>query len=245
MGSERFLIVCTGRDGSTLLSAILAESGADFNARMTREWNPRAGAYESWTVAKATAHYDQFIDLNAKSFLSPLIRFRRRIHRLWAKYLMRRHLGKGCFTKIGSAHRLSQLVRIVGYHPVIILLYRDYRAQFGSAFVRKPFTYSELADKYFNTLATGLLSLSIYGGCVISYEELVDPESTDWAKRLGTTCHIDPAVLLQSRSRLLKVEGGDGVGGYVMQDARLDALMEKLDLLRRMNHQPSRLGERS
>lgn len=243
---RRYLIVCTGRDGSTLLAAILSASGANFGMPEKRDWNPRAGAYESWTAAKAYAHYNRFIDLNEAGYLSRWVRLKRRYHRLWAKVLLKYHLSRASFTKIGAAHRFPQLVRLLGYQPVIVLLYRDYKNQFASAFVRKPYSYSELADKYFNTMATGLISLSIYGGCILRYEEIIDPSATDWAARLGQVCDIAPEQLLSARSRLLKDEGKrEEANSHILADPRLDALLIQLEDLRLHHHDASRLGERA
>ncbi|MEW5786237.1 MAG: hypothetical protein AB1899_00145 [Pseudomonadota bacterium] len=244
-GDERFLIVCTGRDGSTLLSAILAAAGANFGEPEKQDWDPRAGAYESWTAARASAHYNRFIDLNEDSFLSRWMRLKRRYHRIWAKALAKRYFSRVHFAKIGAAHRFPQLVRLVGFRPVIVLLYRDYHTQFASAFVRKPFSYDELVDKYFSTLATGLISLSLYGGCILRYEEVIDPDARDWANRLGEACRIPPERLLQARAAILKRTGAvEEANPYVMDDARLDGLMARLDELRPLRHVAGRLGER-
>lgn len=245
-GDERFLIVCTGRDGSTLLSAILAAAGANFGEPEKRDWDPRGGAYESWAAARASAHYNRFIDLNEDSFLSRWMRLKRRYHRLWAKTLAKRYFSRVHFAKIGAAHRFPQLVRLVGFRPVIVLLYRDYHTQFASAFVRKPFSYGELADKYFSTLATGLISLSLYGGCILRYEEVIDPSARDWADRLGGACRIAPKRLLDARAAILKRGGAvEESNAYVMDDARLDALVARLDELTPQRHVAGRLGERA
>ena len=53
-GPVRFLIVGTGRCGSSLLSAILARAGANFDMPLRAEWDRRSGEYEHPPPHKCT-----------------------------------------------------------------------------------------------------------------------------------------------------------------------------------------------
>ncbi len=243
----RYLIMCTGRDGSTLLSALLSKSGADFGIKQIDSWNPRAGAYESWNFGKAGAHYNLFVELNPASHLSRIVKIKRRIHRIIAKFRAKRHLQHAIYSKIGTTFRLPHLTRLLGYQPKIILLYRDYKSQFASAYVRTPQNYSALSDHYFNALSTGMLCLSIYGGCVISHKEIMDANSTKWADALSDLTGINKESLIKSRTELLNknTDPDQKQEINIPEDPRLTLLMQDLSNICNTIVDGSSLGNRT
>src|SRR5271163_3957531 len=56
-GVTRYFVVNSGRSGSTLLSVILAEAGAQFDLPIPRSWNPVGGEMEHPLGLRATAAF--------------------------------------------------------------------------------------------------------------------------------------------------------------------------------------------
>ncbi|MCX7915829.1 MAG: hypothetical protein N3A53_05955, partial [Verrucomicrobiae bacterium] len=132
---RRYFILGTGRNGSSLFSAILAASGANFGMTPTGTWDPRTGAYEHPALGRGAACYRLSERLRDASHVSRWVMWRRKWLRAKAKIHLRRALHEAEYLKTGDA-RVPMLARQLGFTPCILLLFRNYREQFASAYLR-------------------------------------------------------------------------------------------------------------
>lgn len=239
----RFFILGTGRNGSSLFSAILAASGANFGMPPSRDWNPRSGAYEHPALGRGAACYRLSERLRDASHVSRVVMWRRKWLRARAKINLRRALRQAHYLKIGDA-RVPMLARQLGYRPCVILLFRDYREQFVSAYLRHGSSYRELREYYANANLSALLALSIYGGTVIYFGDLTDLSQTNWAGAVSRLTGIAADTLLTRRASLVRPQTAAPTGA-VFEDAELDALHARLRALCSQIFPPSRLAERA
>ncbi|MBV8649839.1 MAG: hypothetical protein JO255_00145 [Alphaproteobacteria bacterium] len=172
---QRFFIVSTGRTGSSLLSAILADAGADFGFAPPRSWDRRGGEmeHEQLTVAARS-----IAKANAVSPERPggIARLRWTLRRSAAKRRMRSSLRDVRYVKVADAHHLVRPAFKLGYFPTVILSYRrfdDYAVSLG--LIHAHADPASLARQYRQVLRMGLWLLNTFGGCVVGYEQLVDP----------------------------------------------------------------------
>lgn len=239
---SRCFLLSTGRCGSSLLAAILTEAGADFGERYTGQWNERTGAFESFAIGRATAHYQRSLALRRDSHLSKWRMWRRKWHRGLGQLYLRRALGRAPFAKCGDS-AIPLLARKLGYRPSVVFLYRHYVDQTFSAHQRHGSDYVELMDKYFSRNATALMTVQFYGGCVVSYEEITHPDETAWAGALAQATGLDRERILASRAKIVRPQPPPAPR-IVPPDARADALLVQLADFKGRYVEPDRLAQR-
>lgn len=240
---RRFFILGTGRNGSSLFSAILAACGANFGMPATADWNPRSGAYEHPALGRGAACYRLSEQLRDASHVYPWVMWRRKWLRARAKMNLRRALRQAEYLKTGDS-RVPMLARQLGYTPCVMLLFRNYREQFASAYLRHGTSYAELRHYYLNVNQSALVALGIYGGTVIHYADIIDLTQTNWATILGKITGISADRLLEQRARLVKT-GPVTPSHSQIDDPELNELDAKLRSLCGQIFTPSRLAERT
>ena len=152
----RYLIVGTGRSGSSLLSAILADAGANFDIPEISGWDRRSGAYEhpklisackwlyrSRKVAPFSDSFKKFCERKIIYNLSELFEAA-----IFAKYPM----------AVGLTHFVSQL----GYKPQVILSYRNFFGYSTSMYLKNGISLTDLTKEYEETNTTGFLQLKVF-----------------------------------------------------------------------------------
>jgi len=138
----RYLIVGTGRSGSSLLSAILADAGANFNMPKMSSWDRKTGAYEHPKLHSAYKWYSRSQKIT-KSVLpsQPLRRF--------FEIRMRRDLSKllcnTIFLKSTGLIWLVQPIYKLVYQPKIIVSYRKFEGYCTSRHLKFGWSVPELA----------------------------------------------------------------------------------------------------
>lgn len=197
----KFLIVSTGRCGSTFLSAILSQAGANFGLAPNTNWNQSSGSYEHPDLDQAYKWH----------------KAAQKIHReLWpfnslSKWCRNKRDQKlqNIFNQIEFA-KTTQLVHLV--QPIhqlefgirIILTYRSFNEFAVSRHRRFGWDLSKIADHYCTVNRTALLQLHTFGGCAISYDELISSDETTWAESLEEITDIAEDKLLKHRKGLLR-----------------------------------------
>ena len=101
---------------------------------------------------------------------------------------------------VGLTHFVSQL----GYKPKVILSYRNFFGYSTSMYLKNGISLIDLTKEYEETNTTGFLQLKVFGGCAISYEELIDTQETIWANALETLTGLNANQLIQSRNQRVK-----------------------------------------
>ncbi len=198
---QRFFILSTGRTGSSLLAAILADAGADFGITPPQSWDRRGGEMEHRQLTEASRLVSK---ANAISRERPrgIARLRWTFLRSRAKQDLRSTLRNVRYVKVAGAHELVRPAFKLGYFPIVILSYRrfeDYSVSLGLMHANA--TLGSLASHYRSTLQMGLWLLNTFGGCVVGYEQLVDPANRSWAGPLAEATGIPIDKLVTARDR--------------------------------------------
>lgn len=194
----RYFIISSGRAGSTLLSAILAEAGADFGYNSSGSWDRRAGAFELKQGTHAAEHHNRAIELKDNSHISRWRMFKRKYHRSMAKRNTRKLLQQADWVKLSNSG-VVRLARALDYQPRVILLHRHFSNYALSSFLRSGRHVPKMMNHYYNTYADGLLALNIYGGCLIEYNEIIDRNNNQWLERISAVSHLDSQPLVAAR----------------------------------------------
>lgn len=240
---SRYFLLSTGRCGSSLLAAILTHAGADFGERYRGQWDARTGAFESSAVGRATAHYRRSLALRSASHLSTWRMWHRKLHRALGQIYLRLAMKRAPFAKCGDSV-IPLLARKLGYRPGVVFLSRHYVDQTFSAHQRHGIGYAELMESYYNHNSTALMTVQVYGGCVVSYEEIMDVSETAWAAALARTTGLDAETILASRAKIVCPQP-PATRRIVPSDPRADALLTQLADFRGRYIEADRLGERS
>ena len=202
--NSRFLIIGTGRSGSSLLSAILADSGANFNMPVVATWETRGGAYEHPRLLAAYRWHSRARKI-AESIWPD--RLGRKFCENRCKHELGRLLAKAKFAKYGKAMWLVPIIVKLGYRPMLFVSYRSFDNYAASHHIRSGLSLSSMIASYVDVYSTTLLQLGIFGGCAIGYEELVNIEETQWADAVEKLTGLSAARLLEARQKRIKPDG--------------------------------------
>ena len=196
---RRFFIVSPGRSGSTLLAAILADCGAEFGLPVPARWDRQTGDMEHPQLTVAARNMARAGD-PAHERRSALRRWRCAVLRSRAKRQLGAALRRVAYVKVEGGHELVRSAFKLGYFPSIIISYRhfeDYAVSLGLR--RASVTIQSLEMNYRSTLRSGLWLLNTFGGCVVGYEQLVDPTEQAWAEPLARLTDIPADRLIAAR----------------------------------------------
>lgn len=125
---------------------------------------------------------------------------------LWdmARWHGKRHLAraldKAGFFKAIHIDLAVQPARKLGYFPRIIVSYRPFADQvlnLSGMFSERIASCHEA--EYLRTYQNALLWLRLYGGCVVSCDELTDTRCTDWIRPLAETSQLSVDAIAAGR----------------------------------------------
>lgn len=199
--SDRYLIVGTGRTGSSLLSAILSNSGARFNLPVVTSWDRQSGEFEHPGLPRAYKWYWRSLNL---PFLVPRKQALRAICRNRMNAALQSALTEAHFAKSSQLVFLVRPIQALGYKPRIIVSYRDFTGFSASRYLRFGLKAPEMARIYDEVYSTALLQLGIFGGCAVDYDELISRKEREWAKALSVVTGFDQSRLLGQRDALVR-----------------------------------------
>ena len=209
---KRFFILTPSRSGSSFLSSLLSDAGANFPGEIAATWNPLGGAFESHDLGDAAYLFDQADNIQKSKLHSPFYRlFYKKIvtyKRAKGKHKTQKVLKNSTFFKAANLHSLPRISAFMGYWPVIILNYRNFPEWLGSMYPGQRYhTVESLTHNYVTALENSVALLGLFGGCVMKYSDLMDPDSEDWAQVLGEVTGLDGTVILESRNRRFRDPG--------------------------------------
>jgi hypothetical protein len=120
------------------------------------------------------------------------------------KYLKQSLLRAEC-VKIGDLDLLVQSAFALGYSPRVILNYRRFQDCLVSNVVgRKHSGPDSIAEDYRRIYRQGFELLKIFGGCAISYEEMLTNPAGSWLAALGTVAGLDRSSLQAAATRRIR-----------------------------------------
>ncbi len=222
----RYLIVSDGRSGTTLLASILGMAGADFGLPVAEDWNPSSGSNEHPDLVPTTEVLEKAEALTALSTRYPGLDIIARGYRSRAKRKVGRLLEKAPYHK-SSAYMAPYAFKL-GYSPRIIASYRQSGALARSKMLLQRTTYPNIVDRIEMTYRNALIGIYTFGGCAVSFEEIIDPGETGWMEALSEMTGMDYAALAEARARLVKSEADGNTSAGFRLDPRLEALYEDL-----------------
>lgn len=230
----KYLIVSTGRCGSSLLSGILSECGADFGPVGKRNWDRSSGSYEHPLLDRAYKWHRASKDFRIE--LWPLTKV--------STWCSRRR--DRCLSRVfggGDYAKSTQLVDLV--HPIsdlcdsirVIVCYRSFNGYAMSRYRRFGWDTERLAEEYERINRTALLQLRLFGGCAISYEELMQPKESDWADALDELAGLSRSDLLEARGDMVEPRRHEEFDAPLNQQA--EKLYERLKDHKGQIHAPA------
>lgn len=198
---QRFTIISTGRSGSTLLSAVLAGAGANFNMANVTEWDPKSGEYEHPLLHSARRWQSRMEKIEASLIPDVLGRnyCARRMQRDLARLLGEAHYVKST-QLIWLVHPIYQL----DFWPRIIVSYRSLAETVRSRFMRFGWSVPKIVTTYRETYSTAALQLQLFGGCVVNYDDVINPQETAWADALAKLTGLEREKILESRAAIVR-----------------------------------------
>lgn len=199
---RRFFVITSGRTGSTLLSAILADAGADFGVAPPDDWDTaRGGAMEDPGLQRAVRHFLLAFERSPGKPATIPSKWIWAYHRAAGKRELARVLARSVYLKCMHLDLAIPFVIKLGYFPQIIVNHRPFGDQaLSHAQMIMNWSAEALAKTYDRTYHNALLSLHSYGGCVVSYEDLTVHNRTAWATSLAKVTGLAEERLLAGRA---------------------------------------------
>jgi hypothetical protein len=198
---QRYLIVGTGRSGSTALAAVLAGAGANFSMSQVEAWDYKAGEYEHPMIhrarrwqSRAEKVQDSLLP-NRGLYAYCLRQMRKAIHGL---------LDHALYAKSSDLVWLVHPIFKEAFWPRIIVSYRPFEEYARSRYIRYGFSMADVIDLYKNVYSTAAIQLSVFGGCAVNYDDLVDANQTAWADALAQLTGLERDALLASREQYIR-----------------------------------------
>lgn len=198
--STRFFILTPGRTGSTLLAAILADCGANFGIPVAETWNRESGEFEHRWATKATRYTVAMRRLGYWVPAAP-VRYLYLWYRRAARMSLAKALNQAQFVKVAHGHTLFGPAMQLGYEPKVILSTRSFPdyARSTAEKDRGVKFFQDIRDEYIDTLQNGLMSIQLFGGSIVNFDELTNLTETGWAERLSALTGISTQTLLEAR----------------------------------------------
>jgi len=227
---RRFLIASDGRAGSTLITAILGAAGLDLGMPSVGDWNPLGGAYEHPGLAQLNRALETAEHLSDLSERLPGLQTLSRLYRSRAKRKVRKLMAQGQCVKCSPL--AAGYVFKIGLMPQIIAVYRDFGDLARSKMLLERMPWPAIADRALHTYRNALIGIHTFGGCAISYDEMIDPQQSAWLQALADCTGLDYQALAEARTKIARPKPKVNRGGQLFHlDERLDSVERDLRAL--------------
>ena len=203
-GATRYFVLNTGRSGSTLLSVILADAGAEFGLPIPHSWDPGGGEMEHPLGLRATAAFRRAFQAGSTKPEGWLRRRAWQLQQSNGRRALRKLLAQADVVKCEDLDLVVASVLKLGFFPKVVLCYRrfeDYAVSRG--LLKSTANVDALLAQYCRTYRNGWLLLQMFGGCAVGFDELTDLTATSWACALARVTGFDADSLLVARARRL------------------------------------------
>lgn len=197
---QRFLIVGTGRSGSTLLAGIMVGAGASFDMARVTNWNPRSGEYEHPLIHSAR-RWQSRSEKISKSLIPDVLGRHYCIRRMQRD--LRELLSQAKYVKSTDLVWLVHPIYRLDFRPCVIVSYRPFPDYARSRYLRFGWGMPDLVAMYRDVYGTAALQLHAFGGCAINYDDLVGLDQTVWADALAQLTGLERERLLSSRAEIV------------------------------------------
>jgi len=227
---RRYIIVTVGRTGSSVLAAILSDAGANFAMPDRKDWNPKSGAYEHDLFWSAYTWYSRADKIN-NSIIPNALGWRRAQNKM--REQLTELMEQADYAKYpGGAIWLVQTIAQLGYDVRVIVNYRRFEDYARSRYLRFGWGIQQIVDTYLNVYGTALMQLEYFGGCAVDFEEIVDPNATEWLSALAKLTGLSEDKLMQSQSERVKAtstsEEKPPLHNPMIEDKRIQEMYQAL-----------------
>lgn len=222
---RRFLIASDGRAGSTLITAILGAAGLDLGMSSVDDWNPLGGAYEHPGLHQLNRTLETAEHLSDLAERFPGLNTLSRFYRSRAKRRVKKLMNQGQCVKCSPL--AAGYVFKIGLMPQIIAVYRDFGDLARSKMLLERMPWPAIADRAVHTYRNALIGIHTFGGCAISYDEMIDPQQTAWLQALADCTGLDYQALAEARGKIARPKP------KMNREAQLFHLDERLDSVER------------
>ena len=227
---RRFLIASDGRAGSTLITAILGAAGLDLGMPPVDDWNPLGGAYEHPGLAQLNRALETAEHLSDLAERFPGLQTLSRLYRSRAKKRVKTLMAQGQCVKCSPL--AAGYVFKIGLMPQIIAVYRDFGDLARSKMLLERMPWPAIADRALHTYRNALIGIHTFGGCAISYDEMVDPNQTAWLQALADCTGLDYQALAEARGKIARPKPKMNRTAQIFHlDERLDSVARDLRVL--------------
>lgn len=209
--TDRVLLVHTGRCGSSLLSVIMADAGADFGMPIPDDWSGATGVMRHPLARDAGLDFLRADQLEAQAPSGFVYRHLARFWRSRGKRRLTNLLGRITYAKGQDMDLWLPHVPKLGYRPRIVVPFRAPEPVARSFLFQAKANWTDYAQRYSRINANALLYLHAFGGCAVELEDVRDPNATTWADALAAVSGLDRQRLLDARAA--RVDAADGGGG--------------------------------
>jgi hypothetical protein len=120
----------------------------------------------------------------------------------------------------------------LGLMPQLIVVYRDFGDMARSKMLLERMPWPTIANRALYTYRNALIGIHTFGGCAVSYEEMIDPRQTAWLHALADCTGLDRDALIQARDRISKPCSKGSQAGAFCLDERLTSIEKELRALR-------------
>lgn len=199
----RTILVTSGRAGSSLLAAVMADAGLDFGLDVPANWHRGSGAVEHPLGRSASRLFDRAAQIEGGRRYFFGYKYLADVRISLAKRKLRRLLRDVDAVKSADTDLWIPHLPKMGYAPTVVVPYRDPLGVARSFLMQAKRSWPEVRPSYVRVNRNALLYLHSFGGCAIESTELTDPDQTAWASALGQATGLDAAALLAARDRRL------------------------------------------
>lgn len=198
MLKKRYFVVGTGRCGTSMLAAIIDSVGGNFANIRRKAKNGRGGYFESDNLVLAYKWYKR-----ANLLTDPVPDLIRRFCRSRADRYLKKNLKTTIWHKFPHFHYHIGEVKRLGYTPVIVGVWRDLWPM-AISFHKKNRISADPAIKHWLEVNLNLLFLlTIYPGCLVKFEDIMNHESDIWRKEISRVTEFKVDDLLEARKKIV------------------------------------------
>jgi len=217
----KYLVAGGKRTGTTLLCAILANAGADFGFPRNREWFRGSGDYEH-PIMVSNYKY-----LKRSRLTKPFSDSFARRQQLKIQKNMKHVLDQVDYIKYPPLSEYLPLhIKKAGHEVQLLVTIRRFNDFALSALAKGGDSYAQTRDIYLETYKTNLLNLHLYGGSIVTYEQIIDQEAEAWATPLSEATNIPAADLIRARNEIINPTSSKNAINLINLDPECDELYD-------------------
>lgn len=224
--NDKYLLVGTGRNGSSLLATILQQAGMDFGLPETTDWDKSSGALEhpllhaayKWHSRAEKIRDSVIPSVAGKSYCQ------NKRDQCLQKLFSQADIGKS-----SQAVWLAQPAQQCNSDVTIIGLYRNFSDYVISRYKKFGRSLKHWRDVWLAVNEQIILEKEAYGGAIVGFDELITFEKEGWADRLAAELSVQSSDILNARNELVAREIAQRSKREMFEDTQTQHMYQKLE----------------